>query len=45
VDEITDDADKAIDLALEWQQKNKAHSIAFLGNIVDLWERLAEKKY
>lgn len=44
VDEIVEDADQAIDLALRWQKKKKAHSIAFLGNIVDLWERLAERE-
>ncbi|MDP3464042.1 MAG: urocanate hydratase [Bacteroidales bacterium] len=44
VDEITEEVDKAIDIALAWQQKNKPHSIAFLGNIVDLWEKLAERK-
>ena len=43
VDEVIEDIDKTIDSALEWQQKNKAHSIAFLGNVVDLWERLAER--
>jgi urocanate hydratase len=43
VDEITDNADKAIDLAVYWQQKKHAHSIAYLGNIVDLWERLVER--
>ena len=44
VDEIIEDVDKTIDTALEWQNKKQAHSIAFLGNIVDLWERLAERK-
>lgn len=44
VDEIVDNADQAIDLALQWQEKKIPHSIAFLGNIVDLWERLAERK-
>jgi len=44
VDEVIDDAGKAIDTALEWQQKNTPHSIAYLGNIVDLWERLAERQ-
>ncbi len=44
VDEITEDADKAIDIALEKQKKGTPHSIAFLGNIVNLWERLAERK-
>ncbi len=43
VDEIIDDVDKAIDTALEWQQKKPAHSIAYLGNVVDLWERLAAR--
>lgn len=42
VDEVTDDVDKAIDTALEWQMKKQARSIAYLGNIVTLWERLAE---
>jgi urocanate hydratase len=27
-----------------WQKKGEAHSIAFLGNVVDLWERMAERK-
>lgn len=43
VDEITDKVDHAIDLALKYQAERKARSIAFLGNIVDLWERLAER--
>ncbi len=43
VDEIIDDVDKAIDTALEWQKKKQAHSIAYLGNVVDLWERLASR--
>ena len=43
VDEIIDDVDKAIDTAMAWQQKKERHSIAFLGNVVDLWERLAER--
>lgn len=43
VDEIAGNANKAIDLALHWQQKKQAHSIAYLGNIVDLWERLVER--
>ncbi|MDD4148395.1 MAG: urocanate hydratase [Bacteroidales bacterium] len=44
VDEIVDDVDKAIDSAIEWQNKKQPHSIAYLGNIVDLWERLAARK-
>ncbi|HMM10533.1 MAG TPA: urocanate hydratase [Bacteroidales bacterium] len=43
VDEIIQDIDQAIDAALQWQQSGKARSIAYLGNIVDLWERLAER--
>ena len=43
VDEIIDDVDKAIDTALEWQKKKERHSIAYLGNVVDLWERLAAR--
>ncbi|MBW7846903.1 MAG: urocanate hydratase [Bacteroidales bacterium] len=43
VDEVIDNVDTAIDTALSWQKQNKAHSIAFLGNVVDLWERLAER--
>ncbi|NQV53451.1 MAG: urocanate hydratase [Flavobacteriales bacterium] len=42
VDEVIDDVDKAIDTALEWKMMKKARSIAFLGNIVTLWERLVE---
>jgi urocanate hydratase len=43
VDEVIEDTDKAIDTALEYKEKQEAHSIAYLGNIVDLWERLAER--
>ncbi|MFP4663926.1 MAG: urocanate hydratase [Bacteroidales bacterium] len=43
VDEVIEDADKAIDTALDYKEKQEAHSIAYLGNIVDLWERLAER--
>jgi urocanate hydratase len=43
VDELIDDVDKCIDTAIEFQAKNKARSIAFVGNVVDLWERLAER--
>ena len=42
VDEVIDDVDKAIDTALEWKMMKKPRSIAFLGNIVTLWERLVE---
>jgi urocanate hydratase len=43
VDELSGDVDAAIDLALKYQSEKKARSIAYLGNIVDLWERLAER--
>ena len=43
VDGITDNVDQAIDVALDKQQKKEPHSIAYLGNIVDLWEQLAER--
>lgn len=43
VDEVVDGVDKAIDTALEYREKQQPHSIAYLGNIVDLWERLAER--
>jgi len=43
VDEITDNVDQAIDMALEWKAKKQAHSIAYLGNIVDLWERMVDR--
>ena len=43
VDEVIADLDACINAALAWQKKGKAHSIAFLGNVVDLWERLAAR--
>ncbi len=42
VDEVIDDVDQAIDTALEWKMKKQPRSIAYLGNIVTLWEKLAE---
>jgi len=44
VDEVIDDVDKAIDAALDWQARGLPHSIAYLGNAVDLWERLADRE-
>ncbi len=44
VDEVIEDVDTAIDTALAYMEKSEAHSIAYLGNIVDLWERLAARK-
>ena len=43
VDELIDDVDKAIDTAIDWQKKRQPRSIAYLGNIVELWERLVER--
>lgn len=44
VDEVIEDVDKVIDTALDYMNKKQAHSIAYLGNIVDLWERFAERE-
>ncbi|MFH2144294.1 MAG: urocanate hydratase [Bacteroidota bacterium] len=43
VDEVISDPDIAIDTALIWKEKKQPHSVAFLGNIVDLWERIVER--
>ena len=43
VDEITSSTDEAIDMALEFQAEKRARSIAYIGNIVDLWERMVER--
>jgi urocanate hydratase len=43
VDELVKDVDACIDMALDFQSKNQPRSIAFVGNIVELWERLAER--
>ena len=42
-DEISDNIDEAIDLALKWKEEKKAKSIAVVANIVDLLERLIER--
>lgn len=44
VDEVIEEVDAAIDSALAYMDRSEAHSIAYLGNIVDLWERLAARK-
>ncbi len=41
--EVTDDIDRAIDRMVEVADKKEAVSIGFIGNIVDLWERLVER--
>ncbi len=43
VDEVYDDVDRVIDRALEAQKAREAVSLAYRGNIVDLWERLADR--
>ncbi len=43
IDEITDDVDSAIDLLIDSRDKGESKSIGFIGNIVDLWERLDER--
>lgn len=43
VDEIHHDVDEVIDRALEAQKAREAVSLAYCGNVVDLWERLAER--
>ena len=42
-DEISDNIDEAIDLALKWKEEKTAKSIAVAANIVDLLERLIER--
>lgn len=44
VDEVIEDLSKAVETALDYQKKKIPHSIAYLGNIVDLWEYLAKHK-
>ncbi len=43
-DEITSDIDDAIDKALKWKNSKEGKSIAVVANIVDLLERLIERK-
>jgi urocanate hydratase len=42
VDEVITDVNEAIRVAKSYMDKKRAHSIAYLGNIVTLWEKLAE---
>ena len=41
--DVTDDVDAAIDMMLNAARKGAAISIGFIGNIVDLWERLVHR--
>ncbi|MFH2094543.1 MAG: urocanate hydratase, partial [Bacteroidota bacterium] len=43
VDEIFEDLDQVIDSAIKWKAKGEPRSIAYLGNIVDLWEKIVER--
>jgi urocanate hydratase len=43
VDEIFEDVDAVIDRAVSAKEKKEAVSLAFIGNIVDLWERIVER--
>lgn len=43
VDEVIEDVDRTLDVAEEYRAKGEAHSIAFLGNVVELWERIVER--
>ncbi len=44
VDEVFEDVDLLIDRALVAKGNNESVSLAYQGNIVDLWERLAERE-
>ena len=43
VDELHYDVDEVIDIAIAAKSAKKALSLAYVGNIVDLWEKLAER--
>ncbi len=43
IDEMDDDLDKAIDRALEWKAAGTAKSIGWVGNQVELLERMIER--
>ncbi|NQU86030.1 MAG: urocanate hydratase [Mariniphaga sp.] len=43
VDEVYEDLDLIIDRMLEARKNKEAVSLAYQGNIIDLWERLAER--
>ncbi len=44
VDEVHSEVDAVIDRALIAMEKREAVSLAYLGNVVDLWERLAARE-
>jgi len=43
VDEVYDDLDKLLDRAARAREAKEVVSLAYLGNVVDLWEALAER--
>ena len=43
VDHLSYDVDEAIDLMINASEEKKGSSVGFVGNIVDLWERLVER--
>jgi urocanate hydratase len=43
VQEITGDLERCIEMASAASRERRGTSIAYVGNVVDLWERLAEK--
>jgi len=43
VDQITDDLDEAIDCMVDASEQKRAISIGYIGNVVDVWERLVER--
>jgi len=43
VDEVYNCVDKVLDRALQAKERKEAVSIAYTGNIVDLWERIVER--
>jgi urocanate hydratase len=43
VDEVYEDLNKLVDRMLKASQNNEAVSLAYQGNVVDLWEKLAEE--
>jgi urocanate hydratase len=43
VDKVTKDLSEAISMALKAKQNNEVKSIAYIGNVVDLWEELSNR--
>jgi urocanate hydratase len=43
LEQLTDDVDEAIDKLIAAKDSSQATSIGYIGNIVDLWERLANR--